>query len=114
MPNHSVRGSAAADRRATYAQMLAESGDHAAAADLMAQALELVPGWFRADGRNWRRRSVRMVTEGSLLRMPVSGQLVNVTPQAIRPSHPIYRYGYAFPIAVSQEAVPAPQEAVYG
>lgn len=34
-----------ADRRATYAQMLAESGDHAAAADLMAQALELVPGW---------------------------------------------------------------------
>ncbi|QQR37489.1 methyltransferase [Devosia oryziradicis] len=33
------------DRRAGYAKMLAESGDHAAAADLMTQALDIVPGW---------------------------------------------------------------------
>lgn len=40
-----------ADRRADYAEMLAEDGDHKAAADLMAGALELTPkwaaGWFR-------------------------------------------------------------------
>lgn len=34
-----------ADRRAEYARMLAESGDHLAAAELMEQALELAPGW---------------------------------------------------------------------
>ncbi|MEP7455707.1 methyltransferase domain-containing protein [Phyllobacterium sp. SB3] len=38
-------GDLIADRRASYADMLFDSGDHAAAADLMAQALELVPGW---------------------------------------------------------------------
>lgn len=38
-------GDVIADRRAGYAKMLAESGDHAAAADLMGQALEIVPGW---------------------------------------------------------------------
>jgi predicted TPR repeat methyltransferase len=44
-------GDLVADRRADYAVMLAESGDHAAAAELMEQALELTPswaaGWFR-------------------------------------------------------------------
>ena len=44
-------GDLIADRRAEYAHMLAEAGDHADAADLMRQALELVPdwaaGWFR-------------------------------------------------------------------
>jgi predicted TPR repeat methyltransferase len=44
-------GDLLADRRAEYAQMLATSGDHAEAADLMRQALERVPdwaaGWFR-------------------------------------------------------------------
>ncbi|WP_075292355.1 class I SAM-dependent DNA methyltransferase [Pararhizobium arenae] len=44
-------GDLIADRRAEYAHMLAETGDHADAADLMRQALELVPdwaaGWFR-------------------------------------------------------------------
>ena len=38
-------GDLTADRRADYAVMLAESGDHAAAAELLEQALELVPGW---------------------------------------------------------------------
>jgi predicted TPR repeat methyltransferase len=38
-------GDVIADRRADYARMLAEAGDHAAAAELMAQALELAPEW---------------------------------------------------------------------
>lgn len=44
-------GDLLADRRADYAEMLAESGDAAAAAELMTGALELAPnwaaGWFR-------------------------------------------------------------------
>jgi predicted TPR repeat methyltransferase len=38
-------GDVIADRRADYARMLAEGGDHAAAAELMDQALELAPDW---------------------------------------------------------------------
>jgi predicted TPR repeat methyltransferase len=38
-------GDVIADRRADYARMLAEQGDYAAAAELMDQALELVPDW---------------------------------------------------------------------
>jgi predicted TPR repeat methyltransferase len=38
-------GDLIADRRASYADMLFESGDHPAAADLMRQALEIVPDW---------------------------------------------------------------------
>lgn len=38
-------GDVLADRRAGYAQMLFESGDHAAAGDLMRDALALAPGW---------------------------------------------------------------------
>lgn len=38
-------GDLIADRRAAYARMLAESGDPAAAAELMEQALELAPAW---------------------------------------------------------------------
>jgi len=38
-------GDLIADRRASYADMLFENGEHAAAADLMRQALEIVPEW---------------------------------------------------------------------
>ena len=38
-------GDVIADRRADYARMLAEQGDHAAAAELMGQALDLAPDW---------------------------------------------------------------------
>lgn len=38
-------GDLIADRRASYAAGLAEQGDHAAAAELMVQALDLAPGW---------------------------------------------------------------------
>ncbi len=44
-------GNPVVDRRADYAEGLAEAGEFAAAADLMAQSLEMVPdwvpGWFR-------------------------------------------------------------------
>jgi len=43
--NQLSSGDLIADRRAEYAHMLADSGDHAEAADLMTQALELVPDW---------------------------------------------------------------------
>ncbi|WP_296014066.1 class I SAM-dependent methyltransferase [uncultured Agrobacterium sp.] len=49
--NQHSSGDVIADRRADYARMLAESGDHHAAAELIEQALELAPlwaaGWFR-------------------------------------------------------------------
>ena len=38
-------GDVIADRRAGYAKMLAEGGDYAAAAELLIQALEIVPDW---------------------------------------------------------------------
>lgn len=38
-------GDLVADRRADYAGMLHDGGDHSAAADLMRDALALVPGW---------------------------------------------------------------------
>lgn len=39
-------GDLIADRRAAYAEALAEAGDFAAAADIMRQVLEIVPGWL--------------------------------------------------------------------
>ena len=44
-PSFLSSGDLIADRRASYADMLFETGDHAAAADLMRQALEIVPDW---------------------------------------------------------------------
>jgi predicted TPR repeat methyltransferase len=44
-PLQASSGDVLADRRAGYAEMLFSSGDHAAAADLMRDALELKPGW---------------------------------------------------------------------
>ena len=50
-PLQTSSGDVLADRRADYAEMLFGSGDHAAAAELLLGALELVPdwamGWFR-------------------------------------------------------------------
>lgn len=44
-PTQFSSGDVIADRRADYARMLAESGDPAAAVELMEQALELAPDW---------------------------------------------------------------------
>ncbi|MBX5196613.1 methyltransferase domain-containing protein [Rhizobium sp. NZLR10] len=44
-PHQLSSGDVIADRRADYARMLDEGGEPEAAAELMEQALELVPGW---------------------------------------------------------------------
>ena len=44
-PQQNTSGDLLADRRHDYAEMLFASGDHAAAAGLMLDALELAPGW---------------------------------------------------------------------
>lgn len=44
-PTHFSSGDVIADRRADYARMLAENGEHEAAVELMEQALELAPNW---------------------------------------------------------------------
>jgi predicted TPR repeat methyltransferase len=45
LPTQLSSGDATADRRADYAKMLAEGGEPASAAELMEQALEVVPEW---------------------------------------------------------------------
>jgi predicted TPR repeat methyltransferase len=45
MDHRHLSGDPLADRRADYAKGLATDGDHAAAADLMRQALDLAPAW---------------------------------------------------------------------
>ena len=44
-PTQFSSGDVIADRRADYARMLAENGEHEAAVELMEQALELAPDW---------------------------------------------------------------------
>jgi len=45
LPIQLSSGDLVADRRASYAEMLFDGGDHAAAADLMRDAVALAPGW---------------------------------------------------------------------
>jgi len=77
-----------------------------------AYRLVLVGGWCRDDALHpWRRRSLRLVAEGSLLAWDgrsVAGHLVDVTPQgvgAFGPNHRVLRYGYAFPATVNSKAL---------
>lgn len=95
-------GDLVADRRADYAVMLAGSGDHAAAAELMEQALELAPlwaaGWFRLgeyrekaglpDAASAYRRTLELAPEdifGAGLKLALAGA-------AEHPSLPPSRY----------------------
>jgi len=94
-------GDLLADRRATYARMLADDGDVAAAADLMRDALSLAPGWaagwfrlgewLKAAGRTaeavdaWRE-ALRLDPEdrmGALLELELAG---GITPARTVPS----------------------------
>lgn len=60
-------------------------------------------GWTSSpDARALRRREVRMLVEGSVMRAPPDatlGGLVDVTPAGFV-AHPVYRYGLAFPLPV--------------
>jgi len=65
-------------------------------------------GWIASpDGSSYRRRELRMLTEGSVVTWPpgttILGQLVDVTPDVMRALHPVYRYGYAFTVPVTAE-----------
>ncbi|MCM8788411.1 MAG: type III-A CRISPR-associated RAMP protein Csm4 [Candidatus Omnitrophica bacterium] len=44
--------------------------------------------------RNYRRKSVRMITEGSVIPGNISGGLIDITPE-IFSTHKVYRYGLA-------------------
>ena len=67
--------------------------------------LVLRGGWIASpDGSSYRRRELRMISEGSLVAQPpgttVRGHLVDVTPEVMRTVHPVYRYGFAFAVPV--------------
>ncbi len=62
-PTQFSSGDVIADRRADYARMLADNGEHEAAVELMEQALELAPTGRRVScvspimRRRWARRT---------------------------------------------------------
>lgn len=57
-------------------------------------------GWiYSLEGRNMRRKSVRMFKEGSIFKEKQNkGKLEPVTPDEFIDKHKVYRYGYAFKI----------------
>lgn len=73
--------------------------------------LTAVGGWLSSPGEAaQRRRVVRMIDEGSVLRhvgQATYGDLCDVRPEydAGPFAHPVYRYGFAFPVAVSSDVV---------
>lgn len=95
---------------ARYAPRSADEVGRSLKADHAAYQLVLVGGWCRDDNLHpWRRKNVRMVTEGSLLGVDgqtAYGGLVDVTPDNVRgfgERRRVYRYGFAFPVAVTAD-----------
>jgi CRISPR-associated protein Csm4 len=69
-----------------------------------AYALDVRRGWMSSpEGGNLRRKSVRMITTGSVLKAVnpniIYGALADVTPDIFKDNHRVYRYGFALPIA---------------
>ena len=92
-----------------------ESESEALLAPRALYRLAEVGGWAAGEAGDRRRRSVRLVAEGSLLRGPIRGSLVDVTPAINDLGHPVWRWGLAFGVAVNQEAVPGEGEGItYG
>jgi CRISPR/Cas system CSM-associated protein Csm4 (group 5 of RAMP superfamily) len=61
-------------------------------------------GWLASpDAMNLRRKSVRMLQEGSFFTQRPGGALVDVKPQdtAYPRLHDVWRYGLGFPVACS-------------
>lgn len=92
----------------TATQMGALTADHAN------YRLVTVGGWCGNDGEEPRkRRRVRLVVEGSVVRWPDGplGQLVNVNPTGGDGlDHPVYRCGYGLAVAVSDKALEVDHE----
>ena len=60
-------------------------------------------GWIHSpDGSSHRRRSVWMITEGSVFSQPVSGDIVDVRPCDWH-HHPVYRSGMALTMPISAQ-----------
>jgi len=98
----------------TLSRYLPASKEEVAAAlqaDRTAYKLVWIGGWCQDDaGHAWRRKQVRMVSEGSLLRWdgrPL-GQVADLRPDGVGTfgDRKVLRYGLAFPVPVSQEALP--------
>lgn len=84
-----------------------------------AYKLDTVGGWC-IDNRyhSWRRRSVRMIAEGSVLGVKAVGWLVDVTPRKpddwqdevtpwpFNEARRVYRWGYTFPVGIAPAALP--------
>ena len=75
-----------------------------------AYRLVTVGGWCGSrEGGPRKRRRVRMLAEGSVLgwRRGPMGALVDVNPvgEAFRLPHPVYRYGFAYPVAITEAAL---------
>lgn len=66
-----------------------------------AYALETVGGWSASSSRQFRRRRVTFLTEGSVI-FPtgnkVMGDLIDVAPAFLDVGHPVWRYGLAFAV----------------
>ncbi len=75
-----------------------------------AYKLVWIGGWCQDDaGHAWRRKQVRMVCEGSVLRWDGSslGTVADLKPEGVGVfgDRPVLRYGLAFPVPVAQEAL---------
>jgi hypothetical protein len=75
-----------------------------------------VGGWCTDDAhRQWRRKTVRLLAEGSVIGWPGTpvGRLIDATPEAdavkrdarFENGRRVYRYGLAFPVDVRKEAL---------
>lgn len=66
--------------------------------------LELRKGYiFSPANKSYRRRSLRLFSEGSVLpAVSLKGTLVEITPQIFK-AHPVYRYGFLFSIPCKLE-----------
>ncbi len=83
-----------------------------------AYSLVNVGGWCVDDAQHaWRRKSVRLISEGGVIGNSACGRLVDVTPERPRDwqeaatpwpfnARKVYRYGYAFTIGIAASALP--------
>jgi len=58
-------------------------------------------GWiYSLEERNLRRKTIRMLSEGSVFMGKVVGKIEDVTPDVMKKeeSHSVYRYGYSFSV----------------
>jgi len=54
-------------------------------------------GWaYSSDLKDIRRKTIRMIAEGSVLRGKITGKIIDVTPGREELPHQLYRYGHSF------------------